>query len=134
MNIPLLKAVRDKIASEPHQFEMAHYFTRFLDCKDAHKIKIPDCGTACCIAGWALAIHKGKKPNVLKDDGASTGREAAGVLGIDHIGSECLFHESFWPSQFKSLNGIDFSYLTKKQQAKLAVKRINHFIRTNGEE
>jgi hypothetical protein len=44
MNIPLLKQVRERIVNDPDHFSMEH------------GIEVSDCGTVCCIAGWAVLL------------------------------------------------------------------------------
>lgn len=59
LNTELLLKVKEQILKEPLQFIMGNWF------QTKHEIvqePIPNCGTAACIAGWAIAIHNQMNP------------------------------------------------------------------------
>jgi hypothetical protein len=114
---------------------------------------IPNCGTAACLAGWAVTYKyaKHKKPAEVWDRYAnndSTWRtfngdyrmqggygvtnvmpEATEILGLTKDQAEKLFMFDNWPKQFKVTE-----YEGSLEFAQQAVSRIEHFIKTNGEE
>lgn len=54
MNVKLLRRIIKAIKKEPGQFDMRSWFTR--------QRGIPNCGTAACIGGWAVALTKRANP------------------------------------------------------------------------
>ena len=137
MNIQILNEIKKKIKEEPYQFEMSEWFTTLLECKDSKPV--PNCGTAACIAGWAISIHNKVNPReayrIAIRSSMSQRTQACEILDINLEQGERLFMTYNWPEKFRlSKSGVAFKYLTKKQQAALAIKRINHFIKTEGRE
>lgn len=115
MNVTLLKQVRDYIKAHPTKYDQHNF-----------------CGTACCIAGHA-AILSGAMTSkaVTKDEFLDTVRAVGrAVLQLDEDQAALL------------LDSYDFKYTPfsieyeddPKRRAALAVKRINHFIKTKGAE
>lgn len=134
INYKLLRRVREQILREPRQFFMDWWTTR-----DARAVRlkkgeeIPNCGTAACIAGWAVALSRGKTPKQIArlEHIPEIGRKE---LGISDAQAERLFDASpfgEWPGQFR-----DFWQTAKTpiQRARIAARRINHFIKTKGAE
>lgn len=140
MNVPLLQEIRARIVAEP----------------DAFRMDVWSCGTAHCIAGWALVLNGMTVGN--PEEGAvfqrlSDGRRpmpvAAELLGIGHYGpdnesfeeteSDRLFCTYAWPSDFEeryeSYDDDDKNgSLVRRARAQIAAERIDHFIATNGAE
>jgi len=128
MNINLLRQIQTKITEEPKQFRMSAFFSRGCG--------IPNCGTAACIGGWAVALHNKMNPrdaDRLFDSvmDPSIDRNPCLILGLGLLESERLFHVGNWPSQFAS----DWEWAkTPEAMVKVACDRIDHFIATEGRE
>lgn len=93
MNRENIKIVRDHIASlPPERFDMRFTFgdsgrvnERWYEHSvTAHELLHP-CGTAACIAGWALAVLTPDSKKRLSSD------DAANLFGIDHHAGDTLF-------------------------------------------
>lgn len=149
INIPLLRKIQKQILKEPKQFDMTNWFTqteskmrksgdRFFTEISQHS-RIPNCGTAACIAGWAVAINNRLNPDQASAWASSEHKNglyfvgyAAELLGLDDDQGDRLFYEGNWPEEFKFEMGKAYGKASK--QAKVACARIDHFIKTNGEE
>jgi hypothetical protein len=128
MNIPLLEELERTIPQHALQFIMGDWFEYNPDLYG-------NCGTAACIAGWAvtLALTLSKRPR----DGQDLGGEASAIamreLGLTSEQARRLFYKQGWPDPFWS------DYKTENQEnaehnAKVAARRIRHFIDTEGRE
>lgn len=135
MNKNLLLKVKEKILQEPKQFLMRTWYSSVLSENPEtlvlqngvikRKVKIPNCGTAACIAGWAACILNKKKPS-----------EASLVIlpseedfGISISSYYKLTRFQAWPLKFqkhRKEGTVPF--------AKQAAARIDHFIATEGKE
>jgi hypothetical protein len=127
MNIKLLNQIKEAITNEPRQFVMENFFY-----VDEH---IPNCGTACCIAGWAIAIHNNCNPVTAHSIAAKKlnyyDAQAEEILNIPIDLGRSLFYIERWPMQFN----YRWRFATDAvERAKIACDRIDHFIATNGEE
>lgn len=134
LNVKLLRLIQKHITEEPRRFFMsgirfqAHDKERWRDfamnCVNDLSLSMPPCGTAACIAGWAL---------LLSDCDAGEGLDtAASLLGIPQMESghrdyDSLFLDSSWPEPFKSKWK---NAKTPKTRAKIACARIDHLIET----
>lgn len=132
MNVELLETIKARILAEPDAFRMDQW----------------TCGTAHCIAGWALKLsgvdltNPGGFPwEQLTVGGEEPSAAAAKVLDLsteedaewDTQPSEAgrLFHVSSWPSAFED------RYCDAEERAaraQIAAERIDHFIATGGAE
>lgn len=127
MNIPLLLEIADRIAKRPEQFQMAQWFSQL------------DCGTVCCVAGWACVLSD--IPLRFHSKVADQGAEVLGLdlpNSLEHVwngqpanAATRLFYLSCWPEPF---NGEWESTRSPEQRAAIAVRRIHHFIQTGGHE
>jgi hypothetical protein len=126
MNIELLKEIRKNILKFPGQFNMLTYFASTDSVGDA----ATGCGTAACIAGWAIYLNKKKK----KED---TTLESA-VIPFDFVHDKAqrllgikntkLFFDDRWPKPFCD----DYMRAdNKRDAARIAAKAIDDFIKTN---
>lgn len=134
MNIELLLKVKEQILREPRQFNMEHYFFTYEEGyePDTEEEKIPNCGTAACIAGWAIAIAYQQNPREANQNlNSYAGPIARDLLELHYMQSERLFHTCDWPKRFKDEY---FSANTNQERAEVAARRIDHFIATKGEE
>ena len=141
MNVRLLRKVQKHILAETKRFIMDDFVVRQAEgeetffADDATEVPFAPCGTAACIAGWSVLLERGMRAKV-KDFHAAGAR----VLGIsteydeDHdLSSEAtrLFYTCYWPHKFQTRYD---SAKSQKQRAKVAVARIEHFIKTKGAE
>ena len=60
--VNLLRKVQKQILLEPRQFDIQHWFTMF----PKNVTRVPNCGTAACIAGWAIAFGEAESRNRYK--------------------------------------------------------------------
>lgn len=133
MNVELLKRVADVIVARPHDFQM-----RFvaLDLNDDYQDEVmqPElsCGTACCIAGWALCLDRSCDLTAMNwhEPGYILLRRAARVLGI-HAYPEAIFMRDDWPADYRDSY---YAAKTDQERAQVAYERIHHYIATDGRE
>jgi len=139
MNTRLLRKIEKHITDEPEKFDMADWIG-----SDYTKTR-PHCGTTCCIGGWA-AVETGWRvvsrkdiwgyfehyfvdPNNKEFAPLSAMMSAARkALNINEKEADRLFYSDNWPSPFQEVE--DNIRSTKKDKAKNAVARIEHFIET----
>lgn len=119
MNVELLKKIKRRIVREPSKFRMDEW----------------SCGTAHCIAGWACHLSGFKMISsnlgAFLTDGRPTDIAACKLLRIDEEKGLDLFALDMWPKEFRQ--PYDHA-LTRTERAKIAAKRIDHFIATNSQE
>ena len=144
MNTKLLRRVAKHISEEPKRLAMGlwiqrkddsysgdglvyeHYHQDGQFSNRATKHRFAQCGTAGCIAGWAVLLKHGvTKAGKICDVPV----EAAKILDIEDCGR--LFYVDDWPEEF-SLPYL--SAHTPAKRARIAVARIEHFIKTKGAE
>jgi hypothetical protein len=168
LNVYLLEQVKMAITGEPAQFAMENFFrqdaidepTRCgvdncticenLDPKDLPR-KIPNCGTAACIAGYASALTVidevvfdvepedppllsllSLKERVYERFKRSTWYGADQILGLGSDGeANRLFLARSWPKKFHDRWR---AAKTLEERAIIACERIDHFIATEGNE
>ena len=142
MNVKLLREVEKRILAEPRRFDMMTFGTK-LNKRTIRALgkQAPPCGTVACIAGhvdWmthprlfaaSVAIDR-----FARDD--SIVERAAKELGLGFELSQDtyagrLFFDNEWPEKFQAALA---EAKTPLQRAEVAVKRIEHFIKTNGKE
>lgn len=140
MNTELLLKIADKIVKHPDGFYMEYFFgvripktgyiKRLLDNSDIKLKLLTRCNTVACIGGTAILLTnrevelQSKNAIVLSSE----------ILDLDCEQARKLFLLERWPRVFKNdyINAISVNdYMTA---AEVAVKRIHHFINTNGEE
>lgn len=125
MNIALLKKVRDYIAKYPEKYEQGEW-----------------CGTRCCIAGHAIVISGAFRRHEISHpadnlyllflerlDRPTFMSSGAKILGLTQVQAHRLF--AYWPKRFSY--EMD-SASSMAARSRVAVKRINHFIKTRGAE
>lgn len=132
MNIKLLNEVKRAILAHPTQVNMDSWFNSF----GPRSVKPKGCGTAGCIAGWALYLDakKKNKPLTLQDVWAHwnrtreyESRAASCLLELDNW--ERLFLIDEWPDAFiVKLQKAK----TPKGYARVVAQRIDKFIETKG--
>ncbi len=153
MNVRRLRAVTKRILAEPTHFSMDTW------AKEEQNAKAESCGTTCCIAGHAL-IAAGAKltfllhvdpdtlavpnfvptPRLTKftglttDIGVSNGdvaNVAQALLGLTWHEAERLFYTWGWPVRFENAYK---AAKTAKGRARVAARRIEHFVNTHGDQ
>ena len=100
MNVKLLKRIKEQILAEPAQFVMSTYFSDNVLENDIPR-KIPNCGTAACIAGWACTLDLKITP-ALASKQAHVQDKAESLLKLYRGQAERLFLVSYWPEPFCS--------------------------------
>jgi hypothetical protein len=137
MNVALLRKVKSHILHHPNQFLMTDWIIkRWGDDQkqfsgDGQKQKFDECGTAGCIAGWACMIKL--KQARLDWDVPAKGQT---ILGLDDDQAERLFFVHDWPEKMREeyISNMNDSPGSLENRARIAAQRIDHFIKTKGEE
>lgn len=122
MNVKLLRKIQKHILAEPKSY-------------DQNAIISETCGTIACIGGWAFLLGGGVRTpsvNELSDarDFLGINREQGDRL-FEYVTTSRLESSMAWPAKFIR------QYLaakTPRGRANAAVRRIDHFIKTNGAE
>lgn len=122
MNVELLLKVKEAILADPKTYDQENW-----------------CGTACCIAGHAVAIAQPSLYLGARDGmggGAAIVYDAAN-LALDLYGYEfdklCASGDN-WPEPFASEYCEADAAGDAGQRAAVAARRIDHFIATDGRE
>lgn len=121
MNVELLRRVQKQILDEPRQFDMDGWFTQSIWRGKA----IPNCGTAACIGGWAIALSKRMTPSEASLSTTRIEETASRILDLTYGEAKRLFMFARWPLQFQ---------IQPSNNVKQAVDRIEHFIVTHGND
>jgi len=146
MNVERLRKVRATILSKPQYFDMS----------DWGRYDEEVCGTVCCIGGYAAldarmvrikkireewgvfssleVTEKGRKATADENDCAGKAwldPVYRVSLGLTVEESERLFLDENWPSVFKRPFQNSES---RRERARIAAKRITHFIKSKGRE
>lgn len=130
MNVRALRKVQEQILAAPKNFGMAYYFD--ID---------PECGTVCCIAGYAVLNAKLMKEYTPGFFRPTPKAEALHLLGgpryaamhalrLDDRQASALFYAYRWPPKFFDAYK---KAKTPRGRASVAARRIDHFIATKGE-
>ena len=141
MNVKLLREVEKRILAEPRRFDMMT-FGRKLNKRTIEALgkQAPPCGTVACIAGhvdWMAHPRLFAASVALGDYDDSIVERAAKELGLNRFElsqdtyAGRLFFDNEWPEKFQAALA---EAKTPLQRAEVAVKRIEHFIKTNGKE
>lgn len=144
INVKLLREIRAHILSEPRAFNMEVVAER-LTAQFVTAALMPPCKTAACIAGDAVLLTDGLPQCIDFNAEMRILRRAAELLGLDVKQSDRLFLSHGWPLPYmrqyneasRELAGAttDAERLRAlKKRARVAAKRITHFIQTNGQE
>lgn len=127
MNRNLLIQVRDTIAQRPGQFLMRTFFSHQTEQQNP----AAECGTACCIAGWAITL-KGEFATPMDaydhyNESSSSNLWYAGRYALDLTDEQAsrLFEAGNWPAPF---SGQFHHAQSDEETAAIAVKRIDHFL------
>ena len=123
----LLDRVCEQILKEPKQFQMDAFFATANGMADTPEV-IPNCGTAACIAGWAIALHDGLNPKAANEHlHVNLDYYFAGIMQLPIGDTNNLIYVDQWPDEFQE----PFIEATEEQdwdrRAHIAVDRIRHF-------
>jgi hypothetical protein len=131
INVELLEKVKAHILEEPRRFNMSLFVFNQGEIEDLPKNERPPCGTMACIAGWAVMLADGP-PAIINDDYYLTVEDrAVEVLGLNEEQVGALFYDPAWPEKYADAYE---NARTPRQRARVAARRIDHFIKTNGAE
>jgi len=136
VNVKLLEKVRAAILAEPAQFVMSELYSEgeALGSFDVPR-KIPNCGTAACVAGWAVTLGaRFRNPKTASASSFRNGwmaERAEELLVLNYVQGNRLFYVHEWPQSFLDRWREDE---TLKGRARIAAERIDHFIATDGAE
>jgi hypothetical protein len=123
MNVPLLRKIQKVIDKNPSRFLMRAFKSDF----DGNTGIAHPCGTAYCIAGWALELT-GRHFTPGED---SVMDLAGTALKIPMTHYLRLFDEGSWPPEFQTSNR---QADPNEELSGKAVARIERFISTGGEQ
>lgn len=149
MNVEKLREVEKFLITEPRVFTMSEGIDvfdaegiweeeTFIDQNNL--IQVAPCGTACCMAGAAYIITHGVDGDYSDVEWGEVQREATKVLGLTFEEAERLFYlprdqwhqdGGSWPQEFAAR--FDEAK-TPLERVQVGVARIEHFIKTNGQE
>lgn len=126
-SIKKLRAVKAAILAEPDYYDQ--------------NVVPHSCDSPCCLLGWALWIHDRHKFDQMIENQADEcqwDQAATECLGLESVLPDIyeqwrLFGSGVsWPVQFRS--ALSEAYGNNKRCAVVAAQRIEHFIKTGGEE
>jgi hypothetical protein len=139
MNVKLLRRIQKAILAEPRRLYMEDWGGLAEEEGDIPKEQHPPCGTVACLAGHAdwLTHHRLFMRSAKDgDEGAKIWGRAKKALELTDVQAERLFFlyegmigDHWWPKKYGD------AYLRAKtplQRARVAVKRIDEFIRSKG--
>lgn len=118
MNITLLNQIKEKILQYPDTFNMAWW-----------KLYGEGCNTTMCIAGHALCLI-----NAPLNHWGFPACYATEALELTEEQANRLFYSSAWPMPYLKAYNRYALERDPRMAAKVAAKRIDHFIATNGQE
>lgn len=136
LNTKLIHKIIKAIKAHPQQFQMTYLFWGYLDTRDRYGNCKPagGCGTAGCIAGWA--IHLSSRRKKLRSSQAWANGIDGGLLEVadrllgykynDVHDDHPLFYVRGWPEDLKQEY---YDAKTARQQAAVAVKRLEHLLK-----
>lgn len=113
----ILRKVEAQILKEPHTFCMADWYMKH------------GCGTTACIAGWVSLLSPEFPRRSLKSSG-EIAAFAKRKLGLNLDTQRRMFFVGDWPQPYQDQYLAAGDNADKEEQVKIAVKRIEHFIKT----
>jgi hypothetical protein len=133
MNVELLRKIENHILEEPKRLFMPAFVRRqsrgdvLLPLNSRGTRDYPECGTAACIAGWAVFLSE--DDSTLRTAGEIMAR-AMTLLQIGEYSAHRLFLAQEWPLRFWKGGTGD----GEPETAQMTAARIEHFIDTGGRE
>lgn len=131
MNTKLLRKVQKYIMQEPHRYNMSSWIAPIKFAYDKTEDQNPPCGTVCCIAGAAYIISTNSDIKTVSVGSVDLYITAVNNLQLNQAQTDRLFYTQYWPKKFKTSY---YEVKTSLSRAKVGVARIEHFIKTRGEE
>jgi hypothetical protein len=138
MNVKLLRMVKKHILEEPRRFDMGTFGSTFASRFHFKSVtgealrNFPPCGTVACIAGWAIGVNASKPKSFFrKISYGQIAPLATAELELSIPEKDRLFYQENWPTRYYT------AYAKAKSpadRARVAARRIEHFIKTNGAE
>lgn len=157
MNVKALREIADYIKVHPKHFLMESWVTlppltrsaaeddidesEFVRKVIGREVDEPPCGTACCIGGWAVALHPRRAMNVAREMGDSAGYhpKVSAECGLSednfeieevamemlNLPNRSLFFTSDWPAK---LSARYDSAPTARTRAKVGAEAIEAYI------
>jgi len=124
--VKLLRRVEAHILEEPRRYDQNNIICKLkpgTEYRAGHTV--PPCGTVACIGGWIQLLTK-KRPHHHDLPLESMARQ----LGVSAtaMGALCAYtYEGLWPAQYIAAYE---RAKTPRARARVAVRRIEHFIKT----
>jgi hypothetical protein len=127
MNITALLEIKAAILSHPRQFQMDHTYATYLDdCTPAG-----GCGTAACIAGWAMFLRETDSRMNERENMPSFELLSRAASHLD-VPNGKLFLRGDWPDQFRLPYNSAIDACDSVRMAKIAADAIDDYISTGG--
>jgi hypothetical protein len=148
MNVKRLQGIaKHIIGKQGKRFIMGKYVTYEGEVKDGYtepttrvvdgeatygkkQWEFAECGTAACIAGWGILLYGHKTPKQVAKL-KQPNLYAAKLLGLDMAQADRLFFVTHWPTELRSQFRTGETPLIR---AKVAAKRIEYLIKTDGKD
>lgn len=133
VNVKLLRRIKRHILEEPKRFDMT-FIRNPLD--GLGKKLIPECGTVCCIGGWAIKFSYPKATPDIETDGrfwqVNGQGVGAGVATLLIGGREInrLLFDRRWPDELRLKYRVA---KTSKQKAEAGAAAIDSYIKAKGD-
>ena len=124
INVGLLQRIKKHILESPLRMDMSVYVVQnFLDGDEY----VPPCGTAACIAGWAVLLSL-KPDEALNEIGLRD--RAVEFLGLDScaLSAYDVFHVAHWPEPYQSNHAAALPV----ERAQAVADYIDYLIKTHG--
>lgn len=143
MNTKLLREVKKHILEEPKRYDQNNYMETGADAEAASRFGVAQCGMLGCIAGWTVVLGQPARRAGLCCDWFNEGRRLleltseqanrlfAGFSRPDDYYDDDDDDYDSWPLAFRSRY---YRAKTARGRALVAAERIEHFIKTKGEE
>ena len=125
----LLRRVIEHIKEEPLRLDMEVWEnSKRTMGKEGSEYPVPPCGTTACIFGWANLLNR--KNSERPEDIPYFRSAIAELLSITLDEAAILVHSAYWPPRYKAQYN---SATTAKGRMQVTIRRIEAFIKSNGE-
>lgn len=129
LNTKLFRKIQKHILEKPRRLAMVWWLQEKTDyeprVRDEGELKsheFAECGTAACIAGWAVLLS----PKAAKSiDVCEIRKKAERLLGVTKAEGSKLFSVAFWPPKFAQKY---WEARTPRAKAKATSERIDYFL------
>lgn len=134
MNVELLLKVKEAILEEPKRIDMDTW---------ANEDETVPCGTVGCIYGWGQALATGlrgiavwdfikKDPSYKNIFGVDIPTSPQAPFDLTFAQAQRLYYVNHWPARFRA--ALNRHLEQTPEYAQVVADRIDHFIKTGGEE